>query len=123
MAKSANAGELRTNLFFKKIVRETDDEGFNTEIEKDLFTRADGTAVPVKGKWVNAHGSEVFEAMKMELRDPATITTRYSPKLEDITLTMYKEHDPVPFEVISVDNVENRNTWMEIKVQRKKAAK
>lgn len=123
MAKYANAGELRTNLFFKKVVRGTDDEGYNTEIEKDLFTKADGTAIPIKGKWVNVHGSEVFEAMTLELKDPATITTRYSPKLEDITLTMYKEHDPEPFEVISADNVENRNIWLEIKVSRKRAAK
>lgn len=118
MSKSANAGELRTPAYFKKIVRETDSEGFPQETEENIF--GDGVTVPVK--WVNAHGSEAFTAMQLELREPATITMRYSP-LIDKTQIVYKISDAAPYEIISIDNVEERGKWLEIKVQRKEAAR
>lgn len=74
-------------------------------------------------KWVNAHGYEVFQTMQLEIREPATITTRYSPKLLDPKLVVYKASDPMPYEIISIDNVEEQNEWLEIKVQRKSGAR
>lgn len=118
MSKSANAGELRTAVFFKKIVRETDAEGFPCEAEVNVF----GEDKYVLTKWVNAHGSEVFTAMQLELREPATITMRYSPLINE-KLLVYKGSDPKPYEVISIDNVDARGAWLEIKVQRKVAAR
>ena len=47
---------------------------------------------------------------------------RYSPLIQE-TLLVYKEADPEPFEVISMDNVHERNMWLEIKVQRRVAAR
>lgn len=73
-------------------------------------------------KWVNAHGTEVFTGMQLQLREPATITMRYSPQIAR-TLIVYREDDPQPYEVISVDDVEGRHRWLEIKVQRKGAAR
>lgn len=118
MSKNANAGELRTAIYFKRIERTTDDEGFPTEQETNVF----GEDKYVLCKWVNAHGSEVFGAMQLELREPATLTVRYSPLINE-KLLIYKGTDPEPYEVISIDNVEERNVWLEIKVQRKVAAR
>ena len=118
MSKYANAGELRTAVYFKRIERETDGEGFPVEREVNVF----GEDKYVLGKWVNAHGSEAFTAMQLELREPATLTVRYSPLIKE-TLLVYKGNDSAPYEVISVDNVEERNAWLEIKVQRKVAAR
>ena len=118
MSKNANAGELRTKIYFNSIERVTDSEGYPAEQEVNVF----GEGNYVLCKWVNAHGSEAFTAMQLELREPATLTMRYSPLIQE-TLLVYKEADPEPFEVISMDNVHERNMWLEIKVQRRVAAR
>lgn len=113
MSKNANAGELRTPVYFKRIQRSTDAEGFPAETEVNIF----GEGKHVLCKWVNAHGSEVFLAKQLELRDPATITMRYSPLINE-KLLVYRENDANPYEIVSLDNVECRKQWLEIKVQR-----
>ena len=118
MSKSANAGELRTPVYFKKITRTTDSEGYPVEAETNVF--GEGVSVPVK--WINAHGAEAFTAMQLELREPATLTLRYSPLIDETQL-VYKGSDTQPYEIVSIDNVEERGTWLEIKVQRKVAAR
>ena len=144
MSKNANAGELRTAIYFKRIERATDQEGYPIEQEVNVF----GEDKYVLGKWVNAHGSETFTAMQLELREPATLTVRYSPLINE-TLLVYKGSElslalragdgianeaaaqkavdealeRIRYEVISIDNVEERDTWLEIKVQRKVAAR
>lgn len=115
MSKSANAGELRTIVYFMRNKVTMNPNGVPIEKEENVM----GEGVPVWCKWVNAHGSEVWDAMQLELRQPATITTRYSPELDDPTLLVYRNGDLKPYEVISVDNVEQRNAWLEIKIQRK----
>lgn len=113
MSKYANAGELRTRVYFKCIQRSTDAEGFPAEDEVNIF----GEGEYVLCKWVNAHGSEVFLAKQLELREPATITMRFSPLINK-KLLVYRDGDMAPYEIISLDNVEARNQWLEIKVQR-----
>lgn len=114
MSKYANAGELRTPVRFLRPSEEVNDNGFPVAVEPDVMNG------PVMCKWVNAHGSEALTAYQMRLREPATLTTRYSPQLDDATLIV--ERGEKQYEVISVDNVEQRNIWLEIKVQRKEAA-
>lgn len=114
MAKYANAGELRTPIKFAEKVQAIDADGYPAEVEKVVLT--------TKCKWVNAHGTEVFSAMQQQLKEPATITMRYAP-LVNQKLILYKGDDKDPYEVISVDDVEDRHKWMEIKVQRKTGAK
>lgn len=111
MAKYVNAGELRTPVKFIKIERTKDTDGYPIEVKK--------TVLETKCKWVNVHGTEVFTAMQQQLREPATITMRYSP-LINAKLTIYKDTDM--YEVISINDVEDRHKWLEIKVQRKTEA-
>lgn len=118
MSKYANAGELRTRVFFFRVDRVKDEE--NVALDKEVNVFGDGAAV--KCKWVNAHGTETFTTMQLQLREPATITCRYTPLINE-KLVVRKENDPEPYEVISVDDVENRHKWLEIKVQRKEAAR
>lgn len=118
MSKSANAGELRTPVYFKRIVKETDDDGYVKNTEVNIF----GEGKYVRAKWVNAHGSDAFVALQMQLREPATITCRYSPKIK-VDQLVYCGSDPMPYEIISIDNVEERNQWLEIKVKRKVQAR
>ena len=124
MAKQARAGELRTLVYFRRAVRSTDSEGYPlTEGEEPVFgLDGAGQERPVHCKWVNAHGAEVFSAMQLQLREPATLTMRYSPKI-DSTLLVYRRGDPRPYEIVSVDNVGERGKWLEVQVQRKGAAR
>lgn len=113
MSKYVNAGELRTAVKFTRIARIKDDDGYPTETEVEV--------IKTTCKWVNVHGSEVFTAMQQQLQEPATITMRYSPLINQ-KLTLYKGTDTEPYEVISIDDVEDRHKWLEIKVQRKTGA-
>ncbi len=123
MSKYANAGELRIPVRFYRVVRTTDAEGFSSEREVCIFGQdQEGRDQAVLCKWVNAHGTEVLAGMQLQLREPATLTLRFSP-LIDQALLVYRNGDPAPYEVISVDNVEGRCRWLEIKVQRKEAAR
>ena len=122
MARRARAGDLRTVVFFRRMVRGTDGEGYAHEREEYVFADSSGQERGVHCKWVNAHGTEVFSAMQLQIREPATLTMRYSP-LIDASMLVYKAGDPQPYEIISLDNVENRGKWLEIKVQRKGAAR
>lgn len=118
MSKSANPGELRTPVFVFKITRTVNENGVPIEAETNVF----GEGAYIRTKWINAHGTESFTALQLELREPATITCRYSPLIKRDCI-IYKGDDPDPYEVISIDNVEERNRWLEIKVQRKENAR
>lgn len=119
MSKYANPGELRTPVYFKKVSdRGSDAEGYPTGSEVNIF----GEGVAVRVKWVNLHGTEVLTGLQLQLKEPATITMRYSPLINK-KLLVYKGNDPSPYEVISIDDVEERHRWLEIKVQRKGGAK
>ncbi len=118
MSKSANSGELRTPVYFKRLEKQGDNEGYVKDTEVNIF----GEGKCVRAKWVNAHGTDSFVALQMKLREPATITCRYSTKIK-VDQIVYRGNDPKPFEIISIDNVEERNQWLEIKVQRKVQAR
>lgn len=122
MAKKAAAGDLRTLVYFRRVRKEADGKGYARQREECVFVGPDGKERPVHCKWVNAHGTEVFSAMQLQIREPATLTMRYSPLIGEAML-VYKGSDPRPYEIVSVDNVEDRGKWLEIKVQRKGAAR
>ena len=122
MAKQVSAGDLRTPVYFRRVLKGSDSKGATHQREEYVYTDSCDEELPVHCKWVNAHGTEVFSAMQLQLREPATLTMRYSP-LINATMLVYKGKDPRPYEIISVDNVEERGRWLELKVQRKGAAR
>ena len=134
MSKYANAGDLRTPVYFKSVARTTGDNGYPTETETNVF----GVGKAVFCKWVNAHGTEVMTAMELDIKEPATITMRYSPLIVPTfrglrpssgtplivpTLIVYRKSDAEPYEIISIDDVEERHVWLEVKVRRRTAAR
>lgn len=142
MSKRANAGELRTPVNFFSIDHMVDSSGYPVETENKVFEK------PVYCKWVNVHGNEIFQSMSLNLREPATLTLRYSILITP-ELKVYRNSEylaalaagneiedeteavkvvktalaAVAYEIISIDNVEQRNEWLEIKIQRIKAAR
>lgn len=118
MAKQVNPGELGTLIKIKRCIEIKDDEGFKTRNWVNVF----GKDVFVGCHWSNAHGQEALTAASLDLKEPATLTMRYSDKITP-ECRIYKKSDPQPFEIISIDNVNEQNQWLEIKVQRTVKAK
>jgi len=118
MAKSANPGELRTLIEIKSYTETVNENGFKDKLWANVFDEG----VFVGCKWVNVHGTEALTAASLNLREPATLTLRYSPLITP-TCRVYKKGDDAPYEIISLDNVEERGLWLELKVQRTVAAK
>ncbi|MBD5098294.1 MAG: head-tail adaptor protein [Clostridiales bacterium] len=124
MARQARAGELRTRIYIHSVSRTTDSEGVSSaKTETSAIGHdAHGREIMYHCKWVNAYGSEVFSAKQLQLRESATLTMRYSPKIQ-IDQLIYKVGDPEPWEIISINDVENRQQWLEVKVGRREAAR
>ena len=125
MAKFANPGEMRTQIIIETYESEKTANGYQEKTWKNIF----GEGNTIRVKWVNVHGTEVFEAMGLDLREPATLTMRFSPlisrecrilKAEDAEK---EDRESLYYEVISIDDIEERHTQLEIKVQRKRNAK
>lgn len=120
MAKHVGAGELRTKImvFQPPGAGEYNENGYPVTQPVNVF----GDGATRYCKWVNAWGSEVYAARQAGVTEPATITMRYTCKLTT-TCLIYRVGDPNPYEVISVNDVEDRHTWLEVKVQRTGASK
>ncbi len=121
MARKANAGEMKTKIMVESFASKEDADGYPQKTWKNIRPQG-GT---FWCKWVNAHGRDVFEAQQLGLNELATVTLRYSSLSALITPTcrLYKGRDPVPYDIISINNVEDANRWLEIKVHRKVASK
>lgn len=124
MAKRAGAGGLRTKIQVFDLLRDEngdaalDEDGYPVVVPVNVF----GEGQTRYCKWVNAWGSEVYAARQAGVTEPATLTLRYTPKITT-TCIIYRGKDPKPYEVISVNDVEDRHAWLEVKVQRKAAVR
>ena len=121
MAKSANAGELRTFVQIKRPKSEKNANGYTVTEWLNIY----GGETYVGVKWVNAHGQEVFDALSAGVKDLATVTMRFTPKVSPTCRVYlrseaeaYAKGELRPYEVISLDNVDQRGRWLELKVKR-----
>lgn len=116
MAKRASAGELKTKIYVldrAELPQVVDSLGNWSCDTSGLLERGR----QLRCKWVNAYGSEVFAARQAHIQEPATLTLRYTPHMTP-TCVLCRRGDRTPFEVLSVNDVENRHVWLEVKVQR-----
>ena len=124
MPKQIGAGDLRTRITVFDLPRDEtgevlrDADGYPVQEPVNVFGPGGGRSC----KWEDAWGSEVYAARQAGVTDPATLTLRYTPKITT-TSTVFRGRDPRPYEVISVRDIGDRHAWMEVKVQRKEAAK
>lgn len=123
MARRVGAGELRTRIYIRKTVKHVDGEGVAGEREENVFPGLPGQPERMwHCKWVNAYGAEAAAAMQLQVEEPATLTMRYSPLVRP-GQRVYRVGDLAPYEIVGVNDVEGRRTWLEVKVCRKTAAK
>ncbi|MGI6239981.1 MAG: head-tail adaptor protein [Christensenellales bacterium] len=114
MAKFVRIGEMRTRITIKRVIKGLDADGHATHAYEDVFPGR------VWCKWVWQHGTEVFESMRLNLGQVATITMPYTPKITP-QCRIWRESettDADAWEVVSIDNVEEANRYLEIKVRR-----
>jgi SPP1 family predicted phage head-tail adaptor len=69
----------------------------------------------VWARWQNVHGSEVWAAESAQASEPATILIRYR---SDIDVACMVNVGSKHYRIVSMDNIENRNEYIELKVSR-----
>jgi SPP1 family predicted phage head-tail adaptor len=105
--KVSNPGELRTSIILKSRTASGDAGGFQTPTWTTVAT--------VLAKWSNAHGSEVWTADMAGAKQAATVMIRYRSGLDT---TCAVEKGGVLYEIVSIDDIQERHEYMELKVQR-----
>jgi len=108
-ANTTNPGELRTSISLQRRSNTTDAGGFPVETWSTIAT--------VWAKWVNVHGQEAWIAQTAQAGQAATVTIRYRSDI-DPTCAVLKGSDR--WEIISMDNVQERGEYLELKVIRKR---
>ncbi len=110
--KMTNPGELRTAVVLqKRTTISTDAGGFQKPGTQTEYT--------VLAKWVNIHGSEVFAAQAAGVVEGATVTIRYRSVLDE---TWRISKGGQVYEVVSMDDIQDRHEYIELKVKKLKAA-
>jgi len=104
-----NPGELRTSITLQRRSVVTGTGGFQTPTWSTIAT--------VWAKWVNVHGSEAWIAQTAQAGQAATVTIRYRSDV-DLTCAVFKGSDR--WEIISIDNIQERGEYLELKVIRKR---
>lgn len=125
MGKYANAGEMKTPVIVEAYTDEKTKNGYSKKVWKNVF----GEGKTIRVKWTNVHGTEVFEAMGLDLKQPATLKTRYSPLITEECRIIRaadrgkEDQESLYYEVISIDDIDDAHVQLEIKIQRKRNAK
>jgi SPP1 family predicted phage head-tail adaptor len=102
-----NPGELRTPVYFGSPANNQDSGGF----KKNTYTAEDDATLV---RWRNAHGAEVWEAQAAGATRTATLLCRYR---SDIDETWGVKKGSQWYEIVSLDNIQERNEYLEIKVK------
>ncbi len=108
-----NAGDLRTTITLQQPTLQRD----AGSAQSPVYANA-STTPTVKARWVNAHGQENAQtAMKSVQR--ATVTIRHR---DDVKTTWRVLKGDEPWNIISIDPVQDRNRWIELVVERAKGS-
>jgi SPP1 family predicted phage head-tail adaptor len=103
-----NPGEMRTYVNLQQRTSVSGDAG---GFQQKTYT----DAASVWAKWTNFHGSEAITASSAGIQEGATVLIRYRA---DIDETWRVVKGGLIYEVISIDNIQERNEYQEIKVKR-----
>jgi SPP1 family predicted phage head-tail adaptor len=109
-SKVTNPGEMRTQISLQERSTIQDAGGFSVPGWSTLAT--------VWSRWVNAHGREILEAAIAQVDAPATVLIRYR---DDVDTACAVLKNNVRYEIVSIDNIQERGEYLELRVQRMKA--
>ena len=104
--KPTNPGELRTPVTLLKRTIFTDAGGFQAQSVE--------TIAAAWARWENVHGSEAWAASAVAT-EAATVLIRYRAGLDETCLVRM---DGTIYEVVSMDDIQQRHEYLELKVKR-----
>lgn len=102
-----NPGELRTLITLQSVTLTKGPGGVQVPSYANL------NPATVYAKWSNAHGREVLDAQALKTEAPATVWIRYRA---DVNTRISILKGAERYQVLSVDNVQERGEYMELKV-------
>jgi SPP1 family predicted phage head-tail adaptor len=101
-----NPGEFRTRVTLKQRATNIDTGGFQKE--------ALVTVATVWAKWVGVHGSEAWAASAANALRAATVTIRYRAVVDETWVVSVDGDD---YEIVSIDDIQHRHEYLELKLQ------
>jgi SPP1 family predicted phage head-tail adaptor len=72
----------------------------------------------VWARWINAHGQEVIASDALKFSQRAVVTIRY--RVDISTAWRIVKDDGEAWQILSIDQVQGRNAWTELVVERVK---
>ena len=106
-SKVTNPGEMRTKITLKSRSVTNGTGGFQTP----TLT----TIAVVWAKWIGVHGSEAWAASSVGAVQAATVLIRY---IENVDTTCVVVLNGNNYEITSIDDIQQRHEYLELKVQR-----
>jgi SPP1 family predicted phage head-tail adaptor len=104
--------DLRTRVTFQQPTTTKDPGGAQVHGFANVATNP-----TVWARWINSHGQEAVQSEALKSVQRATVTVRYR---SDILPTWQLLKDDEAWKIISVDQVRDRNRWIELIVERAK---
>jgi SPP1 family predicted phage head-tail adaptor len=105
--KISNPGEMRTQITLGQASLTDQSGGFSAKVYTPITT--------VWAKWTNVHGAEVWAAESVQASEPATVLMRYHPTI-DPSWGIGKDGDW--YDIVSLDDIQERHEYIELKVKR-----
>ncbi len=103
-----NPGAVRTRITLKSRSTTTDPGGFQVQVLTPVKT--------VWARWTGVHGQEAWAANSANALRAATVLIRY-PRNIVIDETMVVSVDGDDYEIVSMDDVQRRHEYIELKLQ------
>lgn len=113
--KPVNPGELRTAVLLAPRSVTTATGGFQSS------TPDTSKQVSAWARWTNAHGSEVWAASAAGVSEAATVLIRYQSGI-DTSWTISNDNGASWWEIVLLDNIQQRSEYIELKVKRMRSA-
>jgi len=109
-----NPGELRTKIRIQ-YEQTTGTGSFATKSWVDVGSMAaSDTPKYIPSQWVNVHGTEAWIADSVQAQLGATVTIRYRTGITPACRVLLGS---TVYQIVSLDNIRQRNEWLEIKVK------
>ncbi len=108
-----NPGEMRTSITFQSPTISKDAGGAQKTVYANVASKP-----TVKARWINDHGQEALSSGAETSVQRATVTIRHRV---DVETTWRVLKDAEPWQILSVDLIQGRNRWVELRVERVKA--
>ena len=105
-SRVTNPGELRTPVTLQRRADATDIGGFQSPTWS--------TIAVVIAKWTGVHGSEAWTAQTVEAQRAATVLIRYRNDVDETCAVLLGSDR---YEIVSIDNIQQRNEYLELKVK------